>query len=63
MGWTCGTHGRNHKRIQGFGGKPHVISRRGWQDNKKMDFKETGMDDVGWIHMTQVRELADFHFS
>ena len=30
MGWTCGTHRREHKRIQGFGGKPFVRSRRGW---------------------------------
>jgi hypothetical protein len=27
--------------------------RRRWEDNIKMDLRETGFGDVGWIHFAQ----------
>jgi hypothetical protein len=30
-------------------------TRRRWEDNIKMDLRETGMKDVDWIHLAQNR--------
>jgi hypothetical protein len=30
--------------------------RRRWEDNIKMDIKEIGFGDVGWIHLAQDRD-------
>jgi hypothetical protein len=33
-------------------GKP----RRRWEDNIRMDLRETGWEDVDWIHLVQDRD-------
>jgi hypothetical protein len=42
--------GRSERR------RPLGRSRRRWEDNIKMDFREIGFGDVGWIHWAQDRE-------
>jgi hypothetical protein len=38
------------------GRRPLGRPRRGWQDNIKMDLRETGFWDVDWIDMAQDRD-------
>jgi hypothetical protein len=38
------------------GKKPRERTRRSWEDNIRMDLKETGWEGVEWIHLTQVRD-------
>jgi hypothetical protein len=38
------------------GKRPLRRARRRWEDNIKMDFRETGLDDVGLIHLPQNRD-------
>jgi hypothetical protein len=59
MGGACGTHGSGEKREQGFGGK----ARRKKDHLKdqdvvgiKMDLREIGWGDVGWIRLAQGRD-------
>jgi hypothetical protein len=33
-----------------------AIPRRRWKDNIKMDLREIGFGDVGWIHLSQDRD-------
>jgi hypothetical protein len=35
------------------GGRPLPRSRRRWEDNMRVDFKETVCEDVDWIHLAQ----------
>jgi hypothetical protein len=45
--------GRGMERcLQGFGWE---APSRGWEDNIKMDLRETGMDGVNWIGLAQDR--------
>jgi hypothetical protein len=62
MGGACGTHGRDEKCIQNFGGETHVgkISlgrpKRRWKDIITMYLREIGWEDVGWLHKAQGRD-------
>jgi hypothetical protein len=38
------------------GRRPLGRSRRGWEDNIKMDLREIGFGNVDWIHLTQDRD-------
>jgi hypothetical protein len=38
------------------GKRPLGRPKRRWEDNIKMELKETGFVDVGWIHMAQDRD-------
>jgi hypothetical protein len=38
------------------GRKPLGRSRRGWENNIKMDRRETVFGDVDWIHLAQDRD-------
>jgi hypothetical protein len=38
------------------GRRPLGRPRRRWEDNIKMDLREIGFGDVGWIHLTQDRD-------
>jgi len=44
MGGACITYGREETCIQGFGGgklrEDHLVNRRRWEDNIKMDLQE-----------------------
>jgi len=33
------------------GKKPFERPRRGWEDNTRMDLRETECEDVDWIHL------------
>jgi hypothetical protein len=39
------------------GKRPLGRTRRGWEDNIKMDFKETGWGGMDWIHLALNRDL------
>jgi hypothetical protein len=36
--------------------RPLGRTRRRWEDDIKMDLRETGFGDVDWIHMAQDRD-------
>jgi hypothetical protein len=38
------------------GRRPLGKPRRRWEDNIKIDLRETGFGDVGWIHLAQDRD-------
>jgi hypothetical protein len=38
------------------GKRPLGRTRLGWVDNIKMDLRETGWDDMNWIHLAQDRD-------
>jgi hypothetical protein len=38
------------------GRRPLGRPRRRWEDNVKMDLRETGFGNVGWIHLAQDRD-------
>jgi hypothetical protein len=38
------------------GRRPLGRPRDRWEDNIKMDFRETGFGDVDWIHLAQDRD-------
>jgi hypothetical protein len=49
VGWTCGTHGKGERCLQGFGLKARRQEtmrrpRRRWEDNIKLDLREIGID-------------------
>jgi hypothetical protein len=59
MGGAYSKHGRGEKRKQNSGRKTRRekttgILRRGWEDNIRMNLRETGLDGVDWIHLAQV---------
>jgi hypothetical protein len=60
VGWTCGTHGegRGVYRVLVWtpeGKRPLGRPRRKWEDNIKMDLRETVIDGANWIQLTQDR--------
>jgi len=51
------TYGRYEKCVQNFGGKPEAKKpfgrpSRGWEDNIRLDLRETGWKGVDWVHLT-----------
>jgi hypothetical protein len=53
--------GGDEKQTQKFskkhrGSKPFGRPRRKWQDNIKMDLRETGCEGVDWIQLPQHRD-------
>ena len=61
MGGACSAYGGEDRRIQGLVGKPEgkrplERSRRGWEDNIKMDLQEVGYGGMDWINLAQVRD-------
>jgi hypothetical protein len=53
-------HGRNTKCVQNSGREPEVKRQLGkptrrWEDNIRMDVKETEWEAVDWIHLAQER--------
>jgi hypothetical protein len=58
MGGTCSTHVERKNACTFIGGKPRikiwiVRRRHRWKDNIKLDLKEIGSEDVGWLHLAQ----------
>jgi hypothetical protein len=55
MGRKCSTYEimRNNRRTFGRTILSKETIRRRWEDNIKMDLKETGHDVVTWINMAQ----------
>jgi hypothetical protein len=48
VGGSCGTHGKEEKSVQGYGGKPEGKRplgrpRRRWEDGIRMDLREIGL--------------------
>jgi hypothetical protein len=39
------------------GRRPLVRPRHRWEDNIKMDLRETGFGDVDWINLAQNRDM------
>jgi hypothetical protein len=57
---TCGMHGGGDRCLQGFGWRPErkrLLGRpkRRWEDNIKMDLRETAIDGANWIRLAQDR--------
>jgi hypothetical protein len=44
VGRTCSTHSGGERYLQVW-----------WEDNIKMDLRETGIDGANWIHLDQYR--------
>jgi hypothetical protein len=57
VGWTCSTHGGGERVLVGRpeGKRPLGRPRRRWEDNIKMEFRETGIDGTNWIRLAQNR--------
>jgi hypothetical protein len=60
VGWTCGTNaeGRSVYRVlvgRPEGKRPLGRPRCRWEDNIKMDLRETGIDEATWIRLDQDR--------
>jgi hypothetical protein len=58
----CGTHGREEKIIQSFGGETRRKQttrkiKAYMKDRIKMDLREIGWEGVEWIHLAQDRDL------
>jgi hypothetical protein len=60
VGGTCGTHGEGRvvyrvlvRRLEGK--RPLGRPRRRWEDNIKLDLRETGIDGANWIQLAQDR--------
>jgi hypothetical protein len=54
VGRTCGTHGDRRGVYRVLIGRPEgkrTLGRPGhrWEDNIKMDLRETGIDGANWI--------------
>jgi hypothetical protein len=57
---TCSTHGQGRSVYRVFvwrpkGKRPLGRPRRRWEDNIKMDLRETGIDGANWIRLDQDR--------
>jgi hypothetical protein len=60
MGGTCGTHEEGRGVYRVLVGRPDVKRslgrlRRRWEDNIKMDLRETEFDGTNWIRLAQDR--------
>jgi hypothetical protein len=60
VGWTCGTHGEGRGVYRVLVGRPEGKRPLGrprckWEDNIKMDPRETGIDGANWIQLVQNR--------
>jgi hypothetical protein len=60
MSESCSTHGGDKKCMQTLATKSEgkgllVRPRRIWEDNIRLDLRETGWDDVDWIHLARDR--------
>jgi len=61
MGWECSTNGKmtnGNKHLIGKPGGRRLLGRprHGWEDNIKIDVKETACEVVDWILMAQDRD-------
>jgi len=60
MGGACSKHGRDEICVQNFGPKTwkrlHGRPKHRWEDSIRMDLREIGREDMGWIHLNQERE-------
>jgi hypothetical protein len=61
VGRACGTHGRGEKAAQVLGGKserkrPLGRARRRWENEIRIDLRESGWGGVEWIHLAQDRD-------
>jgi hypothetical protein len=57
---TCSTHGEGRSVYKVLvarpeGKRPLVRPRHRWEDNIKMDLRETGIDGANWIRLLQDR--------
>jgi hypothetical protein len=57
---TCGTHGEERGVYRILVGRPECKRplgrrRRRWEDDIKMDLRETGIDKANWIQLAQDR--------
>jgi hypothetical protein len=60
VGRACGTHGGREDVYRVLVGRPEGKRllgrpRRRWEDNIKMDLRETGIDGANWIRLAQDR--------
>jgi hypothetical protein len=59
MGWACSTHGEKRNSYRILVGKPkgRPCGRRRcrWEDNIKLDLRETGWDGMDWTDLGQDR--------
>jgi len=60
VGRTCGTHGDRRGVYRVLIGRPEgkrTLGRPGhrWEDNIKMDLRETGIDGANWIQLAPDR--------
>jgi hypothetical protein len=60
VGGTCGTHGEERCIYRVLVGRPEGKRplrrpRRRWEDNIKLDLRETGIDWSNWIQLAQDR--------
>jgi hypothetical protein len=60
MGGTCGTHGEERGVYRVLVGRPEGkrplgTPRRKWEDNIKLNLRETGIDGANWIQLAQDR--------
>jgi hypothetical protein len=60
VGGTCSTHGDGRSFYRILVGRlegkiPLGRSRRRWEDNIKVDVRETGIDGANWIRLAQDR--------
>jgi hypothetical protein len=61
MGGECSTHGDMRNVYKILFGKPERKRplrgpRRRWEDNIRMDLRETGWESVNWIQLAQDRD-------
>jgi hypothetical protein len=58
VGGTCGTHGVGERCLQVLVGRPEGKRplgrpRRRWENNFRMDLRETGFNGANWIRLAQ----------
>jgi hypothetical protein len=61
MGRTCNTNGENRNAYRTLVGKPDGKRplgrpRRRWEDNIRIDLRETGWGGMDWIDLAQDRD-------
>jgi hypothetical protein len=60
VGGTCSTHGEERGVCRVLTGRPEEKRplgrpRRKWEDNIEKVLKESGIDEVNWVQLAQVR--------